>query len=204
LLPTNSRAWSAYDVVAPVQGSPTVAVRRGPPNSTATDAAEKLFEAAKQGWIEQTTSMLEVSWLLHVRVKHTLKSLVVQITGPNVKDSGRGSSPLHYAAGYNRIGVVEALIALGVSVNVRDNHGLVPLHSASAFGHVEVMKLLLAHGAQVNCTDNYGFSPLHEASGKGRLEACQLLLRSGADRAAKNSEGKMAEDMAPAGSEVLT
>jgi tankyrase len=48
----------------------------------------------------------------------------------NCRDAqGRNSTPLHFAAGYNRLQVVEYLLSLGADVTARDKGGLVPLHN---------------------------------------------------------------------------
>ncbi|KHN72020.1 Tankyrase-1 [Toxocara canis] len=79
------------------------------------------------------------------------------------------STPLHLAAGYNRVGLVELLLSKGADVHAKDKGGLVPLHNACSFGHVEVVKLLLKAGAGVNEEDLWKFTPLHEAISKGRM-----------------------------------
>ncbi len=49
----------------------------------------------------------------------------------NCRDlEGRHSTPLHFAAGYNRVGVVEFLLSKGADVHAKDKGGLVPLHNA--------------------------------------------------------------------------
>ena len=53
------------------------------------------------------------------------------------------STPLHLAAGYNRVGVVEVLIKHGADVHAKDKGGLVPLHNACSYGHYDVAELLV-------------------------------------------------------------
>ncbi|VEL41464.1 unnamed protein product, partial [Protopolystoma xenopodis] len=55
----------------------------------------------------------------------------------NCRDiDGRHSTPLHFAAGYNRLAVVELLLQFGADVHAKDKGGLVPLHNACSYGHV--------------------------------------------------------------------
>ena len=62
----------------------------------------------------------------------------------NCKDTeGRLSTPLHFAAGYNRVGVVEYLLNHGADVHAKDKGGLVPLHNACSYGHYEVKCFLI-------------------------------------------------------------
>jgi len=57
----------------------------------------------------------------------------------NCRDfEGRQSTPLHFAAGYNRVEVVEFLLQMGADVLAKDKGGLVPLHNACSYGHLEV------------------------------------------------------------------
>lgn len=47
---------------------------------------------------------------------------------------GRRSTPLHLAAGYNRISIVQILLQHGADVHAKDKGGLVPLHNACSYG----------------------------------------------------------------------
>uniref|UniRef100_A0A672YHL5 Poly [ADP-ribose] polymerase n=1 Tax=Sphaeramia orbicularis TaxID=375764 RepID=A0A672YHL5_9TELE len=107
------------------------------------------------------------------------------------------STPLHLAAGYNRVRIVQLLLQHGADVHAKDKGGLVPLHNACSYGHFEVTELLLKHGACVNAMDLWQFTPLHEAASKNRVEVCSLLLSHGADPTLLNCHSKSAVDMAP-------
>ncbi|GLD55157.1 tankyrase-1 isoform X1 [Lates japonicus] len=107
------------------------------------------------------------------------------------------STPLHLAAGYNRVRIVQLLLQHGADVHAKDKGGLVPLHNACSYGHYEVTELLLKHGACVNAMDLWQFTPLHEAASKNRVEVCSLLLSHGADPTLLNCHSKSSVDMAP-------
>lgn len=114
----------------------------------------------------------------------------------NCRDvEGRQSTPLHFAAGYNRVAVVEYLLQHGADVHAKDKGGLVPLHNACSYGHYEVAELLVIHGAVVNVADLWKFTPLHEAAAKGKYEICKLLLQHGADPTKKNRDGNTPLDL---------
>ncbi|KAG8552326.1 hypothetical protein GDO81_004477 [Engystomops pustulosus] len=142
-----------------------------------TDADRQLLEAAKAGDLET--------------VKKLCNSQTV-----NCRDvEGRQSTPLHFAAGYNRVAVVEYLLEHGADVHAKDKGGLVPLHNACSYGHYEVAELLVKHGAVINVADLWKFTPLHEAAAKGKYEICKLLLQHGADSTKKNRDGNTALDL---------
>ncbi|XP_056587104.1 poly [ADP-ribose] polymerase tankyrase-1 isoform X3 [Triplophysa dalaica] len=128
---------------------------------------------------------------------------VKQLCSPqnvNCRDlEGRHSTPLHFAAGYNRVAVVEYLLHHGADVHAKDKGGLVPLHNACSYGHYEVAELLVRHGASVNVADLWKFTPLHEAAAKSKYEICKLLLKHGADPTKKNRDGNTPLDMVKEG-----
>ncbi|KAF8562003.1 hypothetical protein P879_10167 [Paragonimus westermani] len=117
----------------------------------------------------------------------------------NCRDTqGRNSAPLHLAAGYNNVEVVEFLLESGADVNAKDKGGLIPLHNASSYGHVDVAALLIRYGTSVNAVDKWGYTPLHEAAQKGRTQLCSLLLAHGADAFIRNQENQIPIDLATA------
>ncbi|XP_046385397.1 poly [ADP-ribose] polymerase tankyrase [Ischnura elegans] len=157
-------------------------VLRDPPSSS-VDVECQLLEAAKAGDTEQVKRLL---------------SAYPQIV--NCRDlDGRHSTPLHFAAGYNRVAVVEFLLAHGADVHAKDKGGLVPLHNACSYGHYEVTELLVKHGASVNVADLWKFTPLHEAAAKGKYEIVRLLLKHGADASKKNRDGATPLDLVRGG-----
>ncbi|EJD75737.1 tankyrase-2 [Loa loa] len=138
---------------------------------------EAVLEAAKEGDVEK------------------IRKIVIPAT-VNCRDvRGRLSTPLHLAAGYNNLEVVQFLLENGAEVNLKDKGGLIPLHNASSFGHLEIAALLIEYGAEVNHPDKWGYTPLHEAAQKGRTQICSLLLNNGADVTLKNNEGVTALDI---------
>ncbi|KAK9400702.1 tankyrase-2 [Crotalus adamanteus] len=142
-----------------------------------SEADRQLLEAAKAGDVD------------------TVKKLCTTHS-VNCRDiEGRQSTPLHFAAGYNRVSVVEYLLQYGADVHAKDKGGLVPLHNACSYGHYEVAELLVKHGAVVNVADLWKFTPLHEAAAKGKYEICKLLLQHGADPTKKNRDGNTPLDL---------
>ncbi|PRP84424.1 hypothetical protein PROFUN_08104 [Planoprotostelium fungivorum] len=72
-----------------------------------------------------------------------------------------GESPLHIAADWGRTSVVNSLLMLGASVNVRNSHGRTPLHLAATQGHLKICQALLDSGSDASIRDNEGETPLH-------------------------------------------
>ncbi|XP_048249327.1 poly [ADP-ribose] polymerase tankyrase-1-like isoform X1 [Haliotis rufescens] len=148
-----------------------------------TDIDYQLLEAAKAGDMEMVKKLVATN-------PHAV----------NCRDvDGRHSTPLHFAAGYNRVSVVEYLLQQGADVHAKDKGGLVPLHNACSYGHFEVTELLIKHGACVNVADLWKFTPLHEAASKGKFEICKLLLKHGADPNKKNRDGHTPLDLVKEG-----
>ncbi|KAK3589737.1 hypothetical protein CHS0354_021059 [Potamilus streckersoni] len=148
-----------------------------------TDVDLQLLEAAKAGDLEVVKKLISAN-------QHAV----------NCRDlDGRHSTPLHFAAGYNRVVVVDYLLQHGADVHAKDKGGLVPLHNACSYGHYEVTELLIKHGACVNVADLWKFTPLHEAAAKGKFEICKLLLKHGADPNKKNRDGNTPLDLVKEG-----
>ncbi|XP_029953506.1 poly [ADP-ribose] polymerase tankyrase-2-like [Salarias fasciatus] len=142
-----------------------------------SEVDRQLLEASKSGDVE------------------TVKKLCT-VQNVNCRDvEGRQSTPLHFAAGYNRLAVVQFLLQRGADVHAKDKGGLVPLHNACSYGHYEVAELLVLHGAVVNVADLWKFTPLHEAAAKGKYDICKLLLQHGADPSRKNRDGNTPLDL---------
>lgn len=148
-----------------------IKILQDPPTNT-TDIECKLLEASKAGDIDTVQQIIQSH-------PHSV----------NCRDlDGRNSSPLHFAAGYNRISVVEFLLKNGADVSKADKGGLFPLHNAASYGHYEVTELLIKYGANVNVSDLWKFTPLHEAAAKGKYDIVKLLLKHGADPNKKNRD----------------
>jgi len=116
-----------------------------------------------------------ISWGLGSVLKLAL--LVVSV---GLLSSCASIGPLMHASKEGNIAQVNALLAKGADVNVKDSHGLTALMLASQNGHSEVVKLLLAKGADINAKANNGRTALMEASQNGHSEAVKLLKAAGA------------------------
>lgn len=112
-------------------------------------------------------------------------ALVLINAGADIKTvDTRGKTPLHYAAEYASLEVVEAILNKGSDVNEEtkkmrgwSDFGITPLFYASKRKDSTVAEMLLSRGANVNHEDSRGETPLHYASDA----VAALLLNAGAD-----------------------
>jgi len=117
-------------------------------------------------------------------------------------DDGCGNTPLHWAARYCHIPVVQYLCEQGANKNVSSNVGKTALHWASDNGGgcfaallktsrtvidcLPVMRSLCDNGADIDARDTSGWTPLHLAVFNGHLSMVQYLCEQGADKQARS------------------
>lgn len=101
--------------------------------------------------------------------------------------TGEKSTPLHVAAAFGALDVVQLLLASGASANVRDLRGWTPLMRAARYGHADVVQALIDGGAEFDDPGN--FSPLHLAAVLGLADVAEVLLNAGADIEATTRAG---------------
>lgn len=141
---------------------------------------EILFEACKNGSIEQVESLL-TQRQLWIFKKFKVSSC-----------DKYGCTSLHYAASGAQKGIAELLIAKGADVNVKDDNGGTPLHATcySYRGHKDIVELLIEKGANVNAKDKCNRQPLHNACSSWRNDLVELLITKGVDVNAKDDNGE--------------
>jgi ankyrin repeat protein len=89
--------------------------------------------------------------------------------------------------GHNR--VVELLLEIGVSVDVKDPEGNTSLHLAALNCYLLVVRILLRANASISATNLQENTPLHYAATSGSKEILSALLQANAHVEAKNSSG---------------
>ncbi|KAK0193726.1 ankyrin repeat-containing domain protein [Armillaria mellea] len=85
-----------------------------------------------------------------------VEELVLAGTLPNIQDEFT-YTPMHAAASYGHIHVLEFLLAHGGDVNITDDDGETPLYVVE---DVVTARWLIDHGAVIDRTNNEGVSPI--------------------------------------------
>src|SRR6516162_2663895 len=95
-----------------------------------------------------------------------------------------GEGPIHWAAKFNHIDIIEELIKHGADPNARDAEGRTPLHYAAAADALDAAKFLIKNHADLNPEDELGYTPLVCAiteRSEGGEEIAKELLAAGAE-----------------------
>jgi uncharacterized protein len=122
----------------------------------------------------------------------TARALMRQRVDVNAPDVD-GSTPLQWAAHWNDIDTVKALLAAGAKPTTANRYGVTPLHEAATIGSAPIVSALLRAGAQADAAYGEGETALMLASRSGNLESVKLLLEANADaNAAEKFRGQTA------------
>jgi ankyrin repeat protein len=88
-----------------------------------------------------------------------------------------GSTPLHQAALFGNLEVVELLVGARANVNARDDLGETPIYGAVHLGDLEMTKCLVHFGADLNEHNDKGENPVFLAL--HHVEILKYLLEHG-------------------------
>lgn len=121
-----------------------------------TDSAE-LIERAYEGELEAVRRLLEAG---------------VDVNGTNAN----GATALHRAAYGHHLEVVQALVASGASLDMRDhNFGSTPLHAAAVSGATSVVNFLVKSGADLHSKNTAGKTPMALAEEQANIDVIAVL-----------------------------
>lgn len=108
-----------------------------------------------------------------------MRALLRQKADVNATDV-EGMTALHWAAHWNDLDAVMALLSAGARAAVANRYGVTPLHEAATAGNAAMVNALLRAGAEANAAYGEGETPLMVASRTGNADAVALLVESGA------------------------
>lgn len=93
----------------------------------------------------------------------------------NLQNS-HGIGGIHVAAMYGLPKMLNALLALGVDLHIKDENNFTALHYAASRGHQNTLLLLLHAGAEINAFTNDKNTALHLSSLNGHSNCVKALL----------------------------
>ncbi|EAW07766.1 ankyrin repeat domain-containing protein [Aspergillus clavatus NRRL 1] len=103
--------------------------------------------------------------------------------------------PIHWAAAFNRLPVVELLVAQkNFDPDVEDGSGWTPLMIAASLKNAEgdpILELLLRKGADVSIKSGSGQNALHFATSKANLSTVRTLLANKCSARVKDRRGQL-------------
>jgi hypothetical protein len=127
---------------------------------------------------------------------------VLHRNGSSVAPRGiHGNTPLHSAACYGDLEMVQVLLEYGADVNAQNGYCDTPLIYAS-MGYRDdpgVTRLLIERGADPNTPCWKGLTPLHQALERGMIEIARVLIEHGANVEVKDDGGRTPLDIASGG-----
>ena len=98
--------------------------------------------------------------------------------------------PMHWAAAYGNIEIIQLLLEHGADVSASTVKGATPLMMAAAGGHIEAVRILGVRDADVNTATRKGWTALHFGAFNGSLSVVQFLLDLGAEVNSRTRDGK--------------
>ena len=132
--------------------------------------------------------------------RHFQTAKLLHHNGAHVNVHGdHGRTPLHSAASYGDLEMVQVLLDYKLDANAKDRDNWTPIHDVASPHYLkdqvpdisvlraDVAGLLLERGADPNAQSNDSLTPLHLAAISGRVEVAHELLKHGANIGAEDS-----------------
>ncbi len=104
-----------------------------------------------------------------------------------IKSTYKGVTPLHHAARFNMVSIMECLVRHGADplIEQYDEYdeptGIKPIHTALRYGRTEAIAWLAAHGGYDHTPDDNGWSLIHYVCAEGQVDALKALVTAGID-----------------------
>ncbi|ELU03454.1 hypothetical protein CAPTEDRAFT_227139 [Capitella teleta] len=125
-----------------------------------------------------------------------LKEIVELRPEDKTRPNEQGWTPLHLAANFGQIDIVQYLSITVVDLDMTTPTGFTAMHMAARSGHTACMKVLSAMGAAIDSLGVDECTPLHQAAVSGHLDCVKWLVANGASVSAVNLSGANALELA--------
>lgn len=109
-----------------------------------------------------------------------IKELIDAGININARDI-HGYSPLHFAAQYNNVEVIEVFLDVVEGLEQKEGRGKTPLHLAANYNNSEVVEKLIEAGAEIEATDENNQRALHLAATNNAPKVVNVLIRENAE-----------------------
>jgi ankyrin repeat protein len=153
-----------------LSSSPTDAFLIAIDETLSAEIFEEFHEAAKRDQVKQIRKLLTANRMwLEKRDKYQ-------------------RTPLHSAARYGSVSVIQFLVEKGADPNAKDESGNTPLHLATLYSHDEAAEILIRANSDINALNDNGESPLSAATFYGTPRTLGLLLSRKADNAIRDKD----------------
>lgn len=86
-----------------------------------------------------------------------------------------GNTPLHYAAKYGHVPIMQFLSLKETKLNVKNQIGWTPFHMAARFGQAAAVKELAALGGASEEADTLGLTPRDLAETNGHKDVVEFI-----------------------------
>ena len=152
-----------------------------------------IHAACREG---QSTSVLSICHCCLILISLSAQKVEALLNADRKLVSRRDNDdrlPLHWAASYNRIPIVELLSdQKGFDIDARDGAGWTALMMAASVKDGDnLVDLLLAKGADVDEKTNNGQTALHFAASKSNLDTARKLIAHKASARVKDKRGQL-------------
>jgi ankyrin repeat protein len=116
-----------------------------------------------------------ISVAVFLNAINCISALLVHRSNLTITDS-LGRTPLHFAAAFGNLDILELLTQAGACLTVTDSKERNILHYAAKFGHRHVIQWITAKGIELSGIDRNGFNALHFAAESGDDSVITQLL----------------------------
>lgn len=122
-----------------------------------------------------------MSWGLNLFKIFWLRSAIIYflLLMPSQVWSQDQDTSIHQATIHGDVEKLQALLADGVDIGLKDGQGNSAIHFASWHGNVQIIELLLNKGGDINAQNKWGETPLNLAVFFNHEKIVSLLIAQG-------------------------